>query len=55
MARYSLKFLNAFAKASQLSTRVTLKVYGETPMLLIYEIEGMGCISYWVAPQQKDV
>lgn len=51
---YGLQYLNSFAKASALSGQVTLNISEKYPLMIDYEIEGMGYIKYYLAPKMDD-
>jgi hypothetical protein len=47
---YKLKFLNMFTKAYNLSGTVEMLLMNDYPMILKYEIAGLGTIKYCLAP-----
>ncbi|KAF9939395.1 proliferating cell nuclear antigen [Modicella reniformis] len=47
---FSLKYLTNFTKATPLSTRVSLSMSGEVPLLVEYKMEA-GYIRYYLAPK----
>jgi proliferating cell nuclear antigen len=51
---FSVKYLQNFAKASQLSKTVTLQMTNEVPMLIDYKIEDIGYLRYYIAPKIGD-
>jgi proliferating cell nuclear antigen len=48
---FSLKFLNAFTKATPLSPYVTLYMLAGMPILVAYEIVGIGYVRYYLSPK----
>ncbi|KAF9162627.1 proliferating cell nuclear antigen [Actinomortierella ambigua] len=50
---FSLKYLNNFTKATPLSSRVTLSMSSEVPLLVEYKME-TGYIRYYLAPKIGD-
>lgn len=53
-SNYGLQYLNSFAKASSLSTVVTLHLSSQFPLMIEYEIENMGFIKFYLAPKMDD-
>ena len=48
---FALRYLNMFNKASVLSNFVKLMLATETPLVVEYEIENLGCLKYYLAPK----
>lgn len=51
---FALKYLNSFTKATPLSPTVIIKMSPNVPLVLEYEIEGVGHIRYYLAPKVED-
>ncbi len=51
---YGLQYLNSFAKASSLSTHVSLHLSNQYPLMIEYEIENMGFVKFYLAPKMDD-
>ncbi len=51
---YGLQYLNSFAKASSLSTHVSLHLSNQFPLMIEYEIENMGFVKFYLAPKMDD-
>jgi len=48
---FSLKYLSNFTKATPLSSRVTLSMSGEVPLLVEYKLDALGYVRYYLAPK----
>ena len=48
---FALRYLNMFNKASTLCNYVKLMLAAETPLVVEYEIEGLGTLKYYLAPK----
>jgi len=48
---FALRYLNSFAKATPLSTTVSLKMSPDVPLVVEYAIEDLGHIRYYLAPK----
>jgi proliferating cell nuclear antigen len=48
---FALRYLNSFAKATPLSTMVSLKMSPDVPLVVEYAIEDLGHIRYYLAPK----
>ncbi|KAI7870997.1 proliferating cell nuclear antigen [Spinellus fusiger] len=48
---FALKYLLNFTKATQLSSRVSLNMSSEVPLLVEYKIESLGHVRYYLAPK----
>ena len=48
---FALRYLNMFNKASTLCNFVKLMLATETPLVVEYEIEGLGTLKYYLAPK----
>ncbi|RUS33035.1 proliferating cell nuclear antigen, C-terminal domain-containing protein [Jimgerdemannia flammicorona] len=48
---FSLKYLQNFTKATPLSTRVTLSMSNEVPLLVEYKLDNLGYVRYYLAPK----
>ncbi|ORY01952.1 proliferating cell nuclear antigen [Basidiobolus meristosporus CBS 931.73] len=48
---FALKYLSQFTKASPLSSRVTLNISNEVPLLVEYKIGDIGYLHYYLAPK----
>jgi len=53
-SNYGLQYLNSFAKASSLSSHVTLNLSSQFPLMIEYEIENMGFVKFYLAPKMDD-
>lgn len=53
-SNYGLQYLNSFAKASSLSSHVTLNLSTQFPLMIEYEIENMGFVKFYLAPKMDD-
>jgi len=51
---YGLQYLNSFAKASSLSSVVTLHISAKYPLMIDYEIEELGFLKFYLAPKMDD-
>lgn len=51
---FALRYLNSFAKATPLSSTISLKMSPNVPLVLEYTIEGVGHIRYYLAPKIED-
>ena len=51
---YGLQYLNSFAKASSLSSIVTLHISAKYPLMIDYEIEELGFLKFYLAPKMDD-
>lgn len=51
---YGLQYLNSFAKASSLSTTVSLNLSSSFPLMIEYEIENKGFVKFYLAPKMDD-
>ena len=48
---FALRYLNMFNMASSLGNYVKLMLAPETPLVVEYEIESLGCLKYYLAPK----
>ena len=48
---FALRYLNMFNKASCCCTHVKLMLATETPLVVEYEIDGLGSLKYYLAPK----
>jgi len=51
---FALRYLNSFAKATPLSSHVTLKLSSELPMVVEYYIPDTGNLSFFLAPKMEE-
>jgi proliferating cell nuclear antigen len=51
---FALRYLNSFAKATPLSTMVSLKMSPDVPLVVEYAIEDIGHIRYYLAPKIEE-
>ncbi|CAK0780320.1 hypothetical protein CVIRNUC_005011 [Coccomyxa viridis] len=51
---FALRYLNSFAKASPLSSQVSLRMSKELPLVVQYRIVDMGEINFYLAPKVDD-
>ncbi|KAI3382897.1 hypothetical protein SNEBB_003578 [Seison nebaliae] len=51
---FSLKYLSLFSKAQPISSRVSLSISENAPLVVEYEISEMGYIRYYLAPKIDD-
>lgn len=51
---YGLQYLNSFAKASSLSTWVTLHISPKYPLMIEYPIEELGYLKFYLAPKMDE-
>jgi proliferating cell nuclear antigen len=51
---FALRYLNFFAKATPLSTTVSLKMSPDVPLVVEYAIEEMGHIRFYLAPKIEE-
>ena len=51
---FALRYLNMFTKASSLSNEVKLQMAPETPIVVEYQISGLGGLYYYLAPKIND-
>jgi len=51
---YALRYLNIFAKASTLSSIVTLRMSANVPLVVEYELASLGHLSYYIAPKLEE-
>lgn len=51
---YGLQYLNSFAKASSLSSTVSLHLSSSFPLMIEYDIENMGFVKFYLAPKMDD-
>jgi len=51
---FALRYLNFFAKATPLSTKVCLKMSPDVPLVVEYSIEEMGHIRFYLAPKIEE-
>ena len=51
---FALRYLNSFAKATPLSTVVSLKMSPDVPLVVEYAIEEIGHIRYYLAPKIEE-
>jgi len=51
---FALQYLNFFTKATPLSSRVTLSMSPEVPLVVEYKIGEMGFVRYYLAPKIED-
>jgi proliferating cell nuclear antigen len=54
MSSYGLQYLNSFAKASSLSTTVSLNLSSSFPLMIEYDIENKGFVKFYLAPKMDD-
>lgn len=50
---FALRYLNSFAKATPLSTVVSLKMSPDVPLVVEYAIEEIGHIRFYLAPKAR--
>ena len=48
---FALRYLNMFNKASTLCNYTKLMLAADTPLVVEYEIEGLGSLKYYLAPK----
>jgi hypothetical protein len=48
---FALRYLNFFTKATSLSPTVSLSMSKDVPLVVKYEMEGLGHIQYFLAPK----
>lgn len=53
-AGYGLQYLNSFAKASSLSSFVTLYISSKFPLKIEYQIEKLGNMNFFLAPKMDE-
>jgi proliferating cell nuclear antigen len=53
-SNYGLQYLNTFAKASSLSSQVSLYLSTQFPLMIEYEIEKMGYVKFYLAPKMDE-
>ncbi|KAG9392459.1 Proliferating cell nuclear antigen PCNA [Carpediemonas membranifera] len=51
---FALRYLQTFTKATTLSNRVRLSLSNAVPLSVSYDIEGLGFITYYLAPKIDD-
>ncbi|KAJ3186822.1 hypothetical protein HK101_009564 [Irineochytrium annulatum] len=51
---FALKYLSNFTKATPLSSKVTLSMSNEIPLLVEYKVDEVGHIRYYLAPKISD-
>jgi proliferating cell nuclear antigen len=51
---FSIKYLVNFTKATPLSTRVSLNLSSDVPLLVDYKLENLGYVRYYLAPKIGD-
>jgi len=51
---FALRYLNFFAKATPLSSQVTLSMSQDTPLVVEYKIAEMGFLRFYLAPKIED-
>ncbi|MCQ2818406.1 MAG: proliferating cell nuclear antigen (pcna) [archaeon] len=51
---YGLQYLNSFAKASSLSTVVTLNISKDFPLMIEYDIADCGFVKFYLAPKMDN-
>lgn len=51
---FASKYLSTFTKATPLAERVKLRLAQAKPLAVEFQIEGMGKISYYLAPKIQD-
>jgi proliferating cell nuclear antigen len=51
---FALRYLNSFSKATPLSTHTVLKLSKELPIVVEYEMSGMGKLAFYLAPKIED-
>lgn len=51
---FALRYLNSFAKATPLSSTVTLSMSKELPIVVEYRIQDMGFVKFYLAPKIED-
>ena len=49
--RFALRYLTMFAKATSLSDHVILTMTNDMPSKVEYNIEGLGALSFYLAPK----
>lgn len=54
MSSYGLQYLNSFAKASSLSSTVSLNLSSSFPLMIEYDIESKGFVKFYLAPKMDD-
>ena len=52
--QFSIKFLNNFTKATGLSQSVKISMGPDVPLEVSYDIDGVGCLRYYLAPKIDD-
>ena len=48
---FALRYLNSFAKATPLSSTVTLSMSKELPVVVEYRIQDIGFVKFYLAPK----
>lgn len=48
---FAMGYLSQFCKATPLASTVTLKLHGESPLVVEYAVGDMGYIRYFLAPK----
>lgn len=51
---FALRYLNFFTKATALSGTVSLSMSPEVPLVVEYNVEGLGYVRYYLAPKVDD-
>ena len=51
---FALRYLNFFTKATPLSGSVSLSMSPDVPLVVEYNVEGMGYVRYYLAPKIED-
>ncbi|KAG2235944.1 hypothetical protein INT48_004274, partial [Thamnidium elegans] len=51
---FSIKYLVNFTKATPLSSRVSLNLSADVPLLVDYKLENLGYVRYYLAPKIGD-
>jgi proliferating cell nuclear antigen len=51
---YGLQYLNSFAKASSLCSSITLHLSSIFPLMIVYSIENMGFLKFYLAPKHDE-
>lgn len=51
---FSMKYLVQFTKATPLSSRVSLNLSSDVPLLVDYKLENLGYVRYYLAPKIGD-
>lgn len=51
---FALRYLNSFAKATPLSSHTVLKLSKELPIVVEYHMDGVGHLSFYLAPKIED-